>query len=364
VSFFFRDPVPSRTWLFDTDNKEIELSIVLPVFNQDQIITRVLENLASSISLCSELIIINDGSEDETQLIILNFFDNLGREKFPNLVKVNLYSLKFSRFETYCDDFGIRMSQSKYCLEVQADMFISDVGFDKRMLAFMQAFPDIVVLSGRGVEPLEQIIHSYRSSLGTESAFFPSEFHFLFHRSVLWSKNVVKKRIKNFFRSSTENSAVIQGETILFEVQSDQSFLITGRAGRLGNLIDLSPKLSDTLPPRVYLGETVMRGPLLIDKEKYLEIGGFNTGLYFLGYDDHDFCQRANSLQFRVGYIPVYFSSPLHLGATRKHRTALSEFLIFLNILRIRKHRSKSALWAHGHEKKLNCAPPEIRYLA
>jgi GT2 family glycosyltransferase len=106
-----------------------------------------------------------------------------------------------------------------------------------------------------------------------------------------------------------------------------------------------------------------MRGPLLFDKEKYLEIGGFNTDLFFLGYDDHDYCQRANSVQLRVGYTPVNFSSPLHLGATRKHRTALSEFLIFINILRIKKHRLSSAFWSHRQEKNLLYFSPEIRYL-
>jgi glycosyltransferase involved in cell wall biosynthesis len=363
VSLFFPDPVLSRTWLFNPGNNDFELSIIVPVFNQEEIISGVLESLVSSISMCSELIIINDGSEDQTQSAILKFFDNFSSEEFPSLVKVRLYFLKFSRFETYCDDFGIKASMAKYCLEVQADMFISDPGFDKRMVALMQAYPDLALLSGRGVEPLEQIFHSYQSSLGTESAFFPSELHFLIRRSILWVKNALKKIMARFLDSSTEVGGELDAEARKFEVQSNQDFLSLGRAGRLGELIDLSPNLLDVLPSRVYLGETVMRGPLLIDKDKYSEIGGFNTDLFFLGFDDHDFCYRANSLNFRVGYSPVHFLSPLRLGANRKHRTVLSELLIFLNILRIRKLRLRSTFWTQRQPTKLDLSPPEIRYL-
>jgi glycosyltransferase involved in cell wall biosynthesis len=363
VTLFFSDPILSRTWLFNPDDNDINLSIVVPVFNQEQIICDVLESLVSSISMCSELIIINDGSEDQTQIAITKFFDDFRSEEFPSLVKVRLYLLKFSRFETYCDDFGIKISHAKYCLEVQADMFISDPGFDKRMVALMQAYPDLALLSGRGVEPLEHIIYSYQSSLGTEAAFFPSELQFLIRRSFLWARNVLKRIMARSLDSSTEVGGELDAEAKKFEVQSNEAFLSSGCAGRLGKLIDLSPNLSDVLPPRVYLGETVMRGPLLIDRDKYSEIGGFNSDLFFLGFDDHDFCFRANSLKFRVGYSPVHFYSPLRLGANRKHRTALSELLIFLNILRIRKLRLRSTFWTQRQPTKLDLSPPEIRYL-
>lgn len=364
MNCFLNEPVLVKTWYFGANRNEIDLSIVVPVFNQQLIITDVIETLLSSISLMSELIIIDDGSEDKSLSLILNYFDNCLASRFPNLIEVHLFSLRYSRFETYCDDFGIRLSQARYCLEVQADMFVQDPGFDKRMVTLMQNFPDIAILSGRGVEPISSIIDSYQASLGTESAFFHSEFQFVRHRSRLWVKNKIKNKLHRFLSKSHEVNSNNFEDTQNFELQGEQLFLDTGCAGRLGNLISLSPSLGDVLPPRVYLGETVMRGPLLIDKQKYLEMGGLNTDQFFLGFDDHDLCQRATNFRFRVGFSPVNFSSPLHLGATRKHRSALSELLIFVNILRVRKHRLKSPFWTAGQGNKSEHFPPEIRYLA
>jgi glycosyltransferase involved in cell wall biosynthesis len=364
MSCFFQEPVLSKTWSLGTHKNEIELSIIIPVFNQQIIITDVIKSLLSSITLKSELIIIDDGSEDETFASILNYFDNCNLIEFPNLTEVHLFSLRYSRFETYCDDFAIRISQARYCLEVQADMFIQDPGFDKRLVTLMQNFPDIAMLSGRGVEPLSSIIDSYQTSLGSESAFFSSEFQFILHRSRLWIKNKVKNKLHRVLNKKYDVNWDKFENTQNFEIQGDQLFLETGCAGRLGNLINLSPSVGDILPPRVYLGETVMRGPLLIDRKKYLELGGLNTDQFFLGFDDHDFCRRTTDFHYRVGYSPVNFSSPLHLGATRKHRTALSELLILVNILRIRKHRLKSPFWTAGQGKKFDHFPPEIRYLA
>ena len=90
--------------------------------------------------------------------------------------------------------------------------------------------------------------------------------------------------------------------------------------GRIGGLVDVPAVLHgrDTL----YLHETVMRGPYALDRRRFLDVGGFDTGRFFLGNDDHDLAVRAwRDFGYRVGYTPVVFSSPLELGTTRRTRT-------------------------------------------
>jgi len=176
-------------------------------------------------------------------------------------------------------------------------------------------------------------------------------------------KNSIRRIFKYLTVSDIRSTEVNTLQVNDFEMQSDKDFLKLGKAGRLGNLIDHQFRLDTTRPPKVYLGETIMRGPLLIDKEKYLELGGFNTEAFFLGFDDHDFCLRANLNNYRVGYTPVGFSAPLKEGSTRKKRTALSEFLIFLNIIRISSSREESLLWKTCLNGLPSGQAPEIRVL-
>ena len=90
-----------------------------------------------------------------------------------------------------------------------------------------------------------------------------------------------------------------------------------------------------------------MRGPLLVDKKKYLEVGGFDSERFFLGYDDHDLAMRAWNLKgYRSGYVPVGFLSPLADGATRKMRTIKQEFEILSNLVRTQNVSKESALYS------------------
>ena len=78
-----------------------------------------------------------------------------------------------------------------------------------------------------------------------------------------------------------------------------------------------------------------MRGPLLLRKDYYERLGGFNSRAFFLGNDDHDLFIRAKEIGLKVGYSPIFFSSPLNLGSTRKNKKFTSQlFYLFNSLLR------------------------------
>ena len=96
---------------------------------------------------------------------------------------------------------------------------------------------------------------------------------------------------------------------------------------------------------RIWLGETVMRGPLLIDRQKFNKLGGFDTRRFFLGYDDHDLALRGfNEFGYRCGFVPVSFYSPLKAGTTRKPRSLRSELEILRKLMEIRPNWRSSSL--------------------
>lgn len=97
-------------------------------------------------------------------------------------------------------------------------------------------------------------------------------------------------------------------------------FRITGQAGRLGEAINrpLHPRTK----PRVYVGGSVIRGPLAFRRRDYEGLDGFDLEHFFLGNDDHDLMFRAQAVTGRTGgYVPIHFSAPLDQGSTRKTKS-------------------------------------------
>jgi glycosyltransferase involved in cell wall biosynthesis len=113
-----------------------------------------------------ELIIVNDCSTDKTLERIVEF----ASDDFTNssLSRLEIYSSAYPRFETFCDHFGFSKASGEFLLEIQADMFVDDPGFDIRMIHSFKKYEDIFASSGRGTHDVNQVVDTYRQSLGTD----------------------------------------------------------------------------------------------------------------------------------------------------------------------------------------------------
>lgn len=335
---------------------QVEVSVILPVYNQAGPIQEVIRRVTSCLGSKFELIIIDDASTDSTIDQILESLHELS--KVTNLVSARIFKNSFSRFETYCDNFGVNTATGRYCLEIQADMLIFDINFDMRLITALESNPDLALLSGRGVEPLLPIIDHYKSKLGTDRIETKSLFKHLLLRIRSHLKIVFSdKESKTLLTSPIESRAYDEG-AYLHPPKED--FVESGQAGRNGN--ELNSLLKSSFPKNlIYIGETVMRGPLFFNLETFRKIGNFDSQRFFQGFDDHDFCARAMCLGYQVGYCPINFVSPLHLGSTRKRRSVSTEILIFINILRIRKNYLASRLNSPDMLTLLRKSKNEIR---
>lgn len=331
---------------------------MIPLFNQENTIREVLVRIIDNVLLPCEIILIDDASEDLSNYEVRNVFDSFQFSDYQNIISVSLFRNRFSRFETWCDDFGIKNSNTDYCIEIQADMFINDIGFDKRMLEAMLKFPDLAIISGRGVEPLSPIISSYENYISLSISFG----HFVLKNLKTLSKNIVRRLYRVLKENKVlDETAVDSRNEIEFVEKNDQDFMMSGQAGRLGMLIENRISDSTIKKRRIYIGDTLMRGPLFLNRGLYLSLNGFDTRRFFLGFDDHDYCARVLKAGFKAGYTPVSFDSPLSLGSTRKERSIKSEVLIFINLVRIRVHRRYSELFIIWEQRKNFTYQPEIR---
>ena len=174
---------------------------------------------------------------------------------------------KISRFETFCDDLGIRICSCETVILIQSDMIINEVGFDKKMSSALSAYSDLIALSSRGVITLEQILSHYRITLGSDLA--PAKSYLKFGLNLLF---------KLFFKSRKplEVSKVVDQK-----INDVDSYFLKNGSIEISSFLPLRED-----PRKIYIGESIYRGPIILSKLKYLEIGGFNKKGFFQGFDD------------------------------------------------------------------------------
>jgi hypothetical protein len=219
-------------------------------------------------------------------------------------------------------------------------------GFDKKMFDLMQNDKSLFALSARGTHELDGLFNMLIQQKGTDISDslirnkFIKKVYFKILKEIrpfLKNKNVSKKMENQI--TNLEKKDVKTLEQKIFP--NAQEFALTGSAGFLGELVDLLPYETtsefDALvaknSKKIWFGETVMRGPIMIDRNVYVTSGGFDTEAFYQGNDDHDLILRVRHSGKRVGFTPVNFSSPLNLGNARK------------------KRKIKSKIWSKIHRK-------------
>jgi glycosyltransferase involved in cell wall biosynthesis len=346
-----------------TQNSKIQsnalISIIMPVYNQNFIITKVLDGILRSVFSDYEIIVVDDASNDGTNNSLLHY--DIDFLKYPNLISFKVYRNRISKFESSCVDFGIRNSQSNYFLDIQADMELNDPGFDIRMINALHTNDSIVAVSGRGIQNLDSEILKFKSGLGSDIVATDRVWKFIIKRAVYHLTKMF-----NFLRNQQHEKLVQYKQDYppkTFNEKTDEDFLSSGIAGRISNLIEFEVTDSQINLKKIYIGDTFMRGPILFDRRKYYSIGGLDTKRFFQGYDDHDFCGRAILNNYLVGYTPVRFASPLDLGTARKKRSVFTDVLILINIIKRIRKRKSSTLYGSALENYLKLRKKPFRQI-
>ncbi len=223
-------------------------SIVIPIHNQQDIITRTVKGIFDNTTEKHyEILLLLDSCSDDTENKLLEFIDSI---TLPNLL-VNFVVIRSDTplFETMCDNILFLCSRGDFIIEVQADIEITTPGYNMKLQLPFKIRKDILMVSGRAC--------------------------------------------LNLF---------------------DYSKAI----GKIGNYNEL-PLSKDIALDKFYIGEICIRGPVVIDKKKLIELKYLDEVNFYLGDDDVNICIRAyNEFNYIVGYVPIEYNSPLYWGSTRK----------------------------------------------
>jgi glycosyltransferase involved in cell wall biosynthesis len=317
--------------IFEEKFPALEASIIIPVFNQENRIILNLMSIIENLGSKAEIIIINDGSEDDTDLVIRKFLKNYINKR-ANLQRIVYYSFKYCNFETMSDYFGVLQSRAKFIIEIQADMRLLHKNFDSQMIKTLSQNTDIFILSGRGITPFQDVFDAFSKSKGNEASINTNILKSIYF-------HIVRKR------RNEPNVSKIEPETIDYQriFPNSIDFAKSKRAGRLGRLIEQNIMHKENI---FYVGETVMRGPICFSKERYENLGGFNINSFFLGFDEHDLNLRARQIyKWKAGYLPISFESPLENGSMRMKRSLKSRFELLLFTQKTNQNIKRSSLY-------------------
>jgi len=341
------------------DKKVPNHTKIVTCFNQSAIIREVLAQIVSCSFEPFDLHIIDDSSEDDTLKVVTNFVKTL---QSPLLRRLMVSRARVSQFETQCDDYGIRSSRTRFVILIQADLLITNPGFDEVLLLPLKRWKDLIAISGRGTEPVAPIQVAYRQSSGSVVSMGRLG-------TSLLRLSTCRRMIQRLPRVCEILSILIGAEQTLFnrskrkrgrlesskenldtsEVFPDvHRFNATSKAGHLDASFSVVSN-AERFRGLIWVGDTVMRGPLAIDRHKYCEVGGFDSRRYFLGFDDHDlFVRSFLQYGYRVGFTPINLRSDLAWGSTRKNRSRNQISLLLLKSAAAIDAASGSALLQLG----------------
>ena len=173
----------------------MKLSIIIPVYNGEKYIGPCLSSILDNDYFDYELIIINDGSTDNSKKIIENIADN--RIKLFNNRN---YGVSYSR------NYGIEKASGKYIMFVDADDFL-DTQWHSKVLCQLKN-DDIYIFSNKNVSDNKKILSRQIVGVNGDGIMIAAPFSKIYKKSLLQEKNI------------RFNEKIINGEDMLFNLKS------------------------------------------------------------------------------------------------------------------------------------------------
>jgi glycosyltransferase involved in cell wall biosynthesis len=131
---------------YNIDN--ICYSIITPVYNQEDVIVKNISSYIKNTDDNFEIIIILDSCSDNTKENLLQFIRTFQNYK-KQFIQIQIIETMEPLFETKCDNIGFNLAQGKYLLEIQADMEMTQFGYNKHLTKPFNILPNVIAVSGR-----------------------------------------------------------------------------------------------------------------------------------------------------------------------------------------------------------------------
>ena len=126
-----------------------DISIIVPAYNAEKYLEKCLESLVNQTKKNIEIIVINDGSTDDTEKIILEF-----KERYPEMIK---YFFQENSGQSVARNVGIEMAEGKYIAFVDSDDYVSERMFEILYNKAIEKNFDIVASDVNSIYPKKNV---------------------------------------------------------------------------------------------------------------------------------------------------------------------------------------------------------------
>lgn len=184
----------------------IDLSIIIPVYGTEKYLRKCLDSVLISIPLNTEILIINDGTKDNSEEIILEY-----KEKFNDLIT---YYKKENGGLSHTKNYGLERANGKYITFIDSDDFVENVMHEDMLSTALKNNADIVYCDVDEVFEDGRILKMSCTNYSRETDFFKAIDTSLMAAS--WNKIVKKELFINLTYPVGLNNEDVAVTPILF----------------------------------------------------------------------------------------------------------------------------------------------------
>lgn len=142
------------------------ISIIIPVYNVENYVSETLDSVKNQTSLPDEVIVINDGSTDNSFNMIKNYSDL----KYFKIFETKNQGLGLTR------NYGISLAKSDYIYFLDSDDIIeNNFIYEMRKLINQYKNPDMILFSGKTFTHKKEIDNKINLKLTIEGQFFKGD---------------------------------------------------------------------------------------------------------------------------------------------------------------------------------------------
>lgn len=286
---------------------EIDFFVSMPVKNQESIISSVLHDLVLNMGKNFKLGLLFDNCDDDSFNKSRNFLMTLSEEN-RHLQEVYFLESEGELFESSAENILFKLCAEQFFVSIQADTYFTDPTFMVRSELAFSVVPNLFAVSGKAIVSFE-VLTKFKAICNSLLHFFN------FIRKLLFRKNK-KVRLGIYLPN-------------------------LGYFGDLSSPPYVTMKFTNRELNSLYLGESLIRGPVIWKAETFRKLNGFNDVAHPLGRDECDICFRACLSGYVSGYLPCKAFSIFKEGTTRKKRSKFDQRILDERNLLAKRHPSR-----------------------
>ncbi len=176
----------------------MKLSIIIPVYNAEKYLEKCMKSIFDNIENSFEVILINDGSKDNSLKIIKELM-----KKYKNIELID----NSNNGVSYSRNLGIKKAKGNYIMFVDADDELKKNWFDK-INRYMTENYDIVYFSKYNLDSNKNDLLKYIIGYNKENICIAGPYSKIFRKEFIEKNNILF------------NDKIINGEDMLFNIEA------------------------------------------------------------------------------------------------------------------------------------------------